>query len=245
MITRGDGLTFPSPVDSAVSGAFVYALTAALNPTLLGATTVMLLLDHPKRLLLGYLLGALLTSITLGLVIVFALDGSASTAQHTLSPSMDLALGGILLLVAFLIRPGHEPRGIGRLAERRRRRAEAKEGKGPPKWQRTLSEGSARTTFVVGVLLTLPGASYLIGLHKIADSNPSTVAAVAAVVAFNAIMLALLEVPLIGYVFAPDWTPRAVDRFKEWVSHNARRLAFRGALVIGLLLIVRGLVYIL
>ena len=62
-----------------MNGAFVYALTAALNPTLLGATTVMLLLDHPKRLLLGYLLGALLTSVTLGLVIVFALDGSA---QH-------------------------------------------------------------------------------------------------------------------------------------------------------------------
>ena len=38
-----------------MNGAFVYALTAALNPTLLGATTVMLLLDHPKRLLLGYL----------------------------------------------------------------------------------------------------------------------------------------------------------------------------------------------
>ena len=58
-------------------------------------------------------------------------------------------------------------------------------------------------------------------------------------------MLALLELPLIGYVFAPEWTPRAVDRFKDWFSHNSRRLAFRGALVIGVLLIVRGLVYIL
>ena len=93
-----------------MNGAFVYALTAALNPTLLGATTVMLLLDHPKRLLLGYLLGALMTSVTLGLVIVFALDGSASTAQHTLSPALDLALGGILLVVACVIRPGRSRR---------------------------------------------------------------------------------------------------------------------------------------
>jgi len=44
---------------------FVLALAAALNPTLLTATTVMLLLPNPKRLLLGYLLGALMTSITL------------------------------------------------------------------------------------------------------------------------------------------------------------------------------------
>ena len=228
-----------------MNGVLVYALTAALNPTLLGATTVMLLLDHPKRLLLGYLAGAMLTSITLGLVIVFALDGSASTAQNQLSPAMDLALGGILLVVAFMIRPGRTPSETGRLAERRRRRSEAKKDKGPPKWQQTLSKGTARTTFVVGAVLTLPGASYLIGLHKIADADPSTAGAVAAVLVFNLIMLALLEVPLIGYVFAPEWTPRAVDRFKDWFSRNARRLGFRAALVIGVLLVVRGLVYLL
>ena len=110
-----------------MNGAFVYALTAALNPTLLGATTVMLLLDHPKRLLLGYLLGALMTSVTLGLVIVFALDGSASTAQHTLSPAMDLALGGILLVVAWVIRPGRAAERT-RLARRAAPQEEGGEG---------------------------------------------------------------------------------------------------------------------
>jgi hypothetical protein len=229
-------------LDPPVNGALVYALTSALNPTLLGATTVMLLLDRPKRLLLGYLLGALMTSVTLGLVIVFTLDGSASTAQHKLSPAMDLAFGAILLVVAWVTRPSHVPKEGGWLAERRRRR---KEGKGPPRWQRRLSQGSARTTFVVGALLTLPGASYLIGLHKIADADPSTAGAIASVLLFNAIMLALLELPLIGYVIAPDWTPRAVERFKDWFSRNARRLAFRAALVLGLLLIVRGLIYLL
>jgi Sap, sulfolipid-1-addressing protein len=231
-------------LEPGVNGAPVYAFAAALNPTLLGATTVMLLLDHPKSLLLGYLAGALLTSTTLGLVIIFALDGSASTAQHTLSPTVDLALGAILLVVAFVIRPGRTPSETGRLAERRRHREENGE-KEPPKWQRTLSEGSARTTFVVGALLTLPGASYLIGLHKIADSDPSTIGAIGAVLLFNVIMLALLELPLIGYIFAPDWTPRAVDRFKDWFSRNARRLGFRLALVIGVLLVVRGLIYLL
>ena len=228
-----------------MNGTFVYALTAALNPTLLGASTVMLLLDHPKRLLLGYLLGALLTSVTLGLVIVFAMDGSASTAQHTLSPAMDLALGGILLVVAYMIRPGRQPKESGRLAERRRRKQESKGDKGPPLWQRKLSQGTAWTTFVVGALLTLPGASYLIGLHKIADQDPSTAGAIGMVLLFNVIMLVLLEVPLIGFVFAPEWTPRAVDRLKEWFSGNARQLGFRAALVIGLLLILKGLIYLL
>ncbi|HEX3562583.1 MAG TPA: GAP family protein [Solirubrobacterales bacterium] len=228
-----------------MNGTFVYALTAALNPTLLGATTVMLLLDHPKRLLVGYLLGALLTSVTLGLVIVFSLDGSANTAQHTLSPAMDLILGAVLLIVAYLIRPGRQPKESGRLAVRRRRKQESKGDKGPPLWQRKLSQGTARTTFIVGALLTLPGASYLIGLHKIAEQDPSTAEAIGMVLLFNVIMLVLLEVPLIGFVFAPEWTPRAVDRFKEWFSRNARRLGFRAALVIGLLLILKGLIYLL
>ncbi len=45
----------------------------------------------------------------------------------------------------------------------------SKEDKGPPRWQQALSKGSARTTFVVGALLTLPGASYLAGLHHIPE----------------------------------------------------------------------------
>ncbi|MBV8947467.1 MAG: GAP family protein, partial [Solirubrobacterales bacterium] len=133
------------------------SLTASLNPTLVAATTVMLLLDRPVRLMLGYLLGAYATSITLGLVIVFSLSNSSATntTQNTISPAVDVGLGAIALAVAFVLYTGrHE-----RLRERRRERKAAKPDKGPPRWQRELSKGSARTTFVVGALLTLPGAS--------------------------------------------------------------------------------------
>lgn len=225
-----------------------WAFTAAFNPTLLGATTVMLLLDHPKRLLLGYLCGALLTSVTLGMLIVFAVDGSSgatSAAQSTLSPVADLTIGGLLLLVAYRIRPGRVPSETGRLAERRRRREEKKKDKGPPKWQQKLSEGTAKTTFVIGALLTLPGASYIIGLGHIADKNASVPATVAMVLAFNLIMLALIELPLLAFSFAPEWTPNAVARFKAWFNRHSKTIAFRGALVVGVLLIVRGVIELL
>ena len=39
------------------------SLTSALNPTLITATTVMLLLPNPFRLMLGYWLGAMAMSI--------------------------------------------------------------------------------------------------------------------------------------------------------------------------------------
>ena len=47
--------------------------------------------------------------------------------------------------------------------------------KARPSGSSTWAEGSARITFVVGALLTLPGASYLAGLHRISEQNYSTV----------------------------------------------------------------------
>jgi hypothetical protein len=70
------------------------AFLSLLNPTLLAVTTVMLLLPHPGKLMLGYWLGAMITSVTLGLLIVFSLQGSStvSTTKKTLSPLADIAL---------------------------------------------------------------------------------------------------------------------------------------------------------
>jgi hypothetical protein len=216
------------------------SLTASLNPTLVAATTVMLLLDKPARLMLGYLLGAYMTSITLGLVIVFSLSSSSTsnTTENTLSPVADIVLGGLALVVAWVLWTGrHE-----RLREGRRARKAAKPDKGPPRWQRELSKGSARVTFVVGALLTLPGASYLAGLDQIHKLNYSTTVTVLLVIGFNLVMLWLLEVPLFSFVVAPDWTPRAIDRAKAWVSRHAHVFAVRGFTALGALLIIKGII---
>jgi hypothetical protein len=204
----------------AVGEVFLLSLAAALNPILVGASTIMMVLPNPKRLMLGYLVGAYMTSITLGLVIVFALQGSSAvnTTQSTVSPAVDLALGAIMLIVAFVLGTGRD----ARIAERRRARKGPKEKKGPPRWQEALSKGSARTTFVVGALLTLPGGSYLAGLSHIEDQHLSTADTVLVVIGFNLIMLMLLELPLLGFVFAPNWTPGAVDRARAYAGRNGR-----------------------
>jgi hypothetical protein len=125
---------------------------SVLNPTLIAVTTVMLLLPSPGRLMLGYWLGAMITSVTLGLLIVFSLEGSSavSAAKGTLSPLADIVLGGLGLVLALMLAKGRDKR----LAERR---ATHSQGKKPPRWQRALRKGTPRTTFVIGALLTLPG----------------------------------------------------------------------------------------
>ena len=218
----------------------LFACTAALNPTLLTATTVMLLLPSPSRLLLGYWLGAMLTSISLGLVIVFALEGrgAVSTTQHTLSPLADLALGGIALTLAFVIATGRQRV----VTERRARRRESKE---VPRWQRTLRKGSARDTFIVGVLLTLPGASYIASLNSLSKLDYPAAPTVIVVIGINLVMLILLEAPLIAFRVAPEWTKDAIERAKAWLRRHAKTFAWRGLGIVGLLLIVKGVVQLL
>jgi len=224
-----------------VGQVLVLALTAALNPTLVAASTLMMLLPNPVRMMLGYLCGALLTSITLGTVIVYSLEGTdvVSTTKRTLAPAATLTLGVLFLTVAFVI--ATRPRW--QFVERQRaRRAAAKARKGPPRWQRELGKGSARITFVVGALLTLPGASYLAGLTRLSNLNYSTAGTILTIVLFNMIMLAMLEIPLICFFIAPQWTPNAIERAKAYVRRHARRFLIRFNTVIGALLVIKGLV---
>jgi hypothetical protein len=200
----------------------------------------MLVLPNPRRLLLGYLLGAMMTSVTLGLLIVFSLDGSSaltSTAKNTVNPVFDLVLGGLVLVIAFVVGTGRDTR---RRARSERKRA-AKADKGPPRWKQALGAGGARTTFIIGALLTLPGTSYLAALSATAKQDLSDVATVLTVLGINVIMLALLEIPLIGYTLSPEKTAAMVERLGAWLSRDGGKIALVVVVVIALALIARGI----
>ncbi len=216
------------------------------TPTLLAAVTVMMLLPNPKKLMLGYLLGAYTTSISLGLLIVFSLNGSdsVSTAKHTLGPGEDIVVGLLALLVAWALKSDRD----APLQERRRRRREAKAAAGEAKesWpERMLGRGSARVTFAVGVVLTFPGVSYLTALDRMAKLDAGVAPTVLLVIGFCLIQQLLLELPLLGYAFAPEWTQDAVTRFRAWLGRNGRRGGMILAAVIGVLLVIRGVVTLL
>jgi hypothetical protein len=221
---------------------FLFSLVSAANATLLAAVTVMLFLPSPKRLLLGYLAGALLVSLTIGFVIVFVVHDSsaASTARNAVSPSIDIALGLISLLVAYVLRGGHDQR----LKERRRKKTDGGEDveKAPSKVEQLLGRGSARVTFAVGAVLTLPGVSYLAALRDLQKLGYGTAGEILVIVGFNFMLLILLEIPLLGYLIAPERTVVEVQRFRAWLSRSGRRMAIVGAGALGIFLIARGVV---
>jgi hypothetical protein len=208
------------------------SLTAMLNPTLLAAVTVMMLLPDPKRLMLGYLLGSYLTSISVGLLIAFSLHGSGSveSARTTFTPAEDLVFGVIALIVGLVLR--------SELGEERRQRKQESEKESWP--QRMLGRGSPKIAFAVGAVLSFPGASYLVALNRLVHLDPGTGAMIFLVVLFCLVQAMFLEVPLIGYALSPERTQRGVDRFRRWISERGRIAGARVAIVIGVLLLIRG-----
>ena len=55
-------------------------------------------------------------------------------------------------------------------------------------------------------------------------------------------LLLLLEIPLVGFVIAPERTVVEVQRFRAWLSRSGRRLAILGCAGIGALLVARGVI---
>jgi Sap, sulfolipid-1-addressing protein len=229
---------------------FLLSLSAMFNPSLLAAVTVMLLLPSPKRLMIGYLLGAYTTSITTGLLIVFTLNGSSfvSTSKHTVTPLEDIIIGLLLLGLVFVLQTGRDQPLRERRRAKKEAKLEAKRRAGKPTESlplRMLGKGNPRVTFVVGAALSFPGVSYLAGLSRIHKLHADTIATVLLVLYFCVFQLLLLELPLLGYLFAPDRTQGAISGFRDWMGRRGRTTAVIGAAVLGVWLAVRGVVTIL
>ncbi len=237
-------------MSSDLLAVFLLSLLAMFNPSLLAAVTVMMLLPEPKRLMFGYLLGAYLTSITLGLVIVFAIPGSSAegTAKQTLAPVEDIVIGLLLWTIAFVLRTGRDKPFAERRRAKKEAKLEAKREAGKPTESlplRLLGRGDPKVTFLVGIILTFPGVSYLDALGHIHSLDPGTVATVLLVVYFCLVQLLLLELPLLGYVFAPEGTKEKVTRFRAWMARSGRTAAVIGAFALGLWLLARGVINLL
>jgi hypothetical protein len=218
------------------------AVTATLNPSLLAATTIMLLLPRPKRLMLGYLLGAYTTSIASGLAIVFSLHGTSAAkgSTHLLSPSGDIAVGVLVLAVALIIATGRD--AALRRWRARRHDAKASHPQAKKPWQtRMLEKGSVVVAFVVGAAMSFPGVTYFNALDHIAHLDPPTVTILLLIAYFCIMQQILLEGALLASVFAGDWTQAAIVRFKAWFARHSRQIATIGLAGIGILLTGRGL----
>jgi hypothetical protein len=225
---------------------FVLSLVAVANPTLLAATTVMMLLPHPRRLMAGYLLGAYTTSITSGILIVYALNHShlTTTAKRTISPGEDIAVGVLCLVIAYVLHAGLDRPVRERRQAKKAAKSRSKSEAGKPTeslTMRLLGRGDPRVTFVVGAILSFPGASFISAMNHIHGLHPGKTVSVLLVIYFCLMQQILLELPLFGFIVAPESTQARVTGFKAWIGTRGRTVAVIVATVLGALIILKGL----
>jgi hypothetical protein len=221
-----------------VINVLVLALISAISPAILAVVIVVLTRPNPRLLLLAFLVGGMATSVAVGLAIVASLNEShlLSGSSPAADPIVNFTVGALALIVAYVLATNRDAR-----FEQRRREHRASRPPRDPWSERVLSRGNVPIAFVVGIVLNLPGAFYLVALKDIAHSQHGIGAQLLAIVAFNLIMFVFAEVPLLGFSFAPEATRAKVEAHNAWMAHHARQIVMAVAILAGLYLCGRGL----
>jgi hypothetical protein len=217
----------------------VLAVASSFWPTLILIVVLALRLERPIGVLVWFLAAGLLTTVTIGIAIVFALQDSSfvSGSHPPANPALELTAGLLSLLAAYALLRGSRKAPPEALSS-------PQPAKAPSRIERTIGRGGP-VVFAAGVVLNIvPGAAPLVGLKDIAQLDAGNGAKVAAIIAFYLIMFAFIEVPIVAYGFAPERTAAEMNRVNAWVGRNGRRVAAYVIGAVGIYLTVRGLVHL-
>jgi hypothetical protein len=207
-------------------------------PALLAVVLVAIRSRHPQKLLAAFLAGGLLSAISVGLTIVFSLQGASvdSSSSSGGDPALYLVVGVLSLIAAYVV---YRKKLLGK--HPKKPAEEMDTDKKPDRLERALDKG-APYAFVAGIVLcAFPGLSALVALKDIAQLGYATSATVAVTIGFFVIMFAFIEIPLVGFAVVPERATATTLQFNRWLDAHMNRLAVGVLAGLGVFLIVRGL----
>jgi hypothetical protein len=219
-----------------MSEVFVLAVVSALDAGLLTAAVVLLGRPRPARQLGAYLIGGMGFSIVFGLVIVLALHGSNLLTGRA-QAIIGVVAGALLLVVAVAV-------GSGRALQWHPRRTGKREDDHPRRQSfqdRALGNDSLWIAWAAGAVYSAPGAYYLAGLALLVRLKAAVSTSVLAVLGFNVIQFALIEIPLIALLVAPDRARSLTEKLSRWMTAHRRILIVVIAGAVGAYLLISGI----
>ena len=207
------------------------AVLAAISPTVLLIAAVYLGSARPRKTLLAYLAGALLMSIVMGIVVLVALRAGGFSLPSHRTDRYGLRLGlGILILLAGLV-----------LARRKPKPANP-DRPHPGLMARLTASPAPYTAFLAGIVVFAPGVTFIAAVQVVATAKTSlslTVVGLAVIVAIN---VALVWLPLLAYLVAPEVTTRRLVAFNAWLRRNGRIILASTLVAAGLIVAISGLI---
>jgi hypothetical protein len=184
------------------------ALAVSVEPFRIGMTVLMLNRPRPALQLLAFLCGGFAMGVTVGLVVLFVFRHALLGSSHFTLPNVQILIG-LLALVAAAVVVIHG-----------RRRLQPTRLSGAA--QRLLNGPSLLVAGIAGCGIALPSVDYLAALAVILASGAAASTQVAVLLMFNVVAFALVEIPLLGYVLAPQATLKWVESLHNWIRSRRR-----------------------
>jgi Sap, sulfolipid-1-addressing protein len=193
----------------------VMALAVSLEPFRIGMTVLMLNRPRPMLQLLAFLCGGFTMGITVGLVVLFLFRRRLPGSTYFTLPKVQILLGVLALVVAAVLAAqactgssaGRGDPNSGNLAARA---------------QRLLNGPSLWIAGIAGLGIALPSVDYMAALAVILASGAAATTQVGALLMFNAVAFALVEIPLLAYLFAPQATRTSMAALHNWIRSRRR-----------------------
>lgn len=215
--------------------ALAWALAASIYPPAVAAVIALGRGAQVRSRVFVFVLAAAVTTYAIGAVMLLVLEelGATNTRSRTPGAGIDLGIGVILLVLALRLYrkrpdPSEESQPSTTPAE-------------PSRIQRYLE--SRRLAFVLGVTLyVLPSPIYIAAVKAIADAKLSTSSELAALAATVAVMLWMIELPMLMLLAVPDRASSALERINLWFSAHGRLVAVVVSAGAGVYFAVKGLV---
>ena len=219
----------------------VMAIAISLEPFRIGMTVLMRNRPRPPLQLLAFLSGGFAMGMSVGLIVLFGLRSRLLAGPTHLSlPKMQIFIGGlalsagaVLAVRAFLLGRSPEPAtpaqgGTGRGRLRARVRG-------------LLNGRSLWVAGAAGLGIALPSVDYLAVLAVILASGAAAMTQVGALVLFNAVAFALVEIPLLAYLLAPQATRASMAALHNWIRSRRRGEVATLMATVGCVLLAAGL----
>jgi hypothetical protein len=206
------------------------ALLSALSPTALLIAAVYLGSARPGLTSLFYLAGAVLMSVVMGVIVLFALRsaGLNHPDQHEARYGLRLGLG-ILFFAAGTFVALRKPRS----------RDPAKAQRGLV--SRMVADPAPLSAFGVGLLVFAPGVTFIAALQVIATARAGPETTTLAVIIVVVINVLLVWLPIALHLVAPKLTEKRLKAFNSWLRANGRTVLAGVLVVAGGIMIFDGI----
>jgi Sap, sulfolipid-1-addressing protein len=234
------------------AAVLMMALGAATDPFRMGLVFLLMSRRRPLANLLAFWLGGMTTGIGLAMAVLLAVHDFAlvvvqnltSTVGGFVSGRTEVTIGVLVLLAAVYVATRHrKPVPVGG--------GDASAPTLQPSTPTVFSWVSARArgmltggfiwpAYLAGIGSVTPPVESVVVFTIIMASGATIGFQVGAFVAWTVVVLAIVEIPLVSYLMAPDKTQAMMLRLQNWTQAHRWQVFQVGLVSLGVMLVVKG-----